>query len=155
MTAPTAWRWAGLEQFFLTQIKTVGRLSFIGGAADDLLYVSTSGFAGARLGGGNDDVFVASPRGLTGTPAIRAGAGRDRLQFLPYGTRSPVPRAELDLGSGSLRYDDRKGRRTSLLVPGFESADVHAHLVRVLGSSHDDMVVAWACDVRARRSSRG
>ena len=58
----TAWRWAGLEQFFLTQIKTVGQVSFIGGPADDLLYLSTSGFVGARLGGGNDDVFVASPR---------------------------------------------------------------------------------------------
>ena len=75
----TAWRWDGLEQFFLTQIKTVGRLSFVGGPADDLLYVSTSAFAGARLGGGNDDVFVASPRRLTGSPAIRAGSGSDHL----------------------------------------------------------------------------
>ena len=47
----TAWRWEGLEQFFMTQIKAVGRLSFVGGPADDLLYVSTSAFAGARLGG--------------------------------------------------------------------------------------------------------
>ena len=40
---------------------------FVGGPANhSCLYVSTSAFAGARLGGGNDDVFVASPRSLTG-----------------------------------------------------------------------------------------
>ena len=144
----TAWRWAGVERFFFAQTKTVGRISFIGGPGDELLYVATSAFAGARLGGGNDDVLLASPRRLPGTPAIRAGAGRDRLQVLPYGTQPPVPHAELDLGSGSLRYVDRKGRRTSVLVTGFEGADAHAHSVRITGSTGDDVLTAWACDVQ-------
>jgi hypothetical protein len=143
----TAWRWLSVEQFFFGQIKTVRRISFIGGPAEELLYVSTSAFADARLGAGNDDVFIASPRRLSGTPPVNAGAGRDRLQFVPYGTRSPVPRTELDLESGSLRYLDRKGRRTSLLVKGIEGADIHAHSVRITGSSRDDALVAWACDV--------
>jgi hypothetical protein len=143
----TAWRWTGVEQFFFNQIKLVGRITFIGGPADDLLYVSTSAFAGARLGGGNDDVYLGSPRRLTGTPAIGAGLGRDHLQFLPSGTQPPDPRAELDLAAGSLSYVDRKGRRTSLLVTGFEGADLHARSVRMAGSAGDDTLTAWSCNV--------
>ena len=143
----TAWRWAGVEQFFFNQIKTVGRITFIGGPADELLYVATSAFASARLGGGNDDIYLGSPRRLTGTPVIRAGAGRDHLHFLPFGTQPPVPRAELDLAAGSLSYVDRKGRRTSLLVTGFEGADLHASSVRMAGSAGHDTLTAWSCNV--------
>ena len=142
----TTWRWAHVEQFFFGQTKAVGRISFVGGPEEELLYVTTSAFAGARLGAGNDDVYVGSPR-LAGRPAVRAGAGRDHLFLLPYGTQAPVHRAELDLGSGPLRYVDRKGRRTSLLVTGFEGADVHGRSVRIIGSRRDDTLVAWSCDV--------
>lgn len=146
-----AWRWAGVERFVFGQLHTVGRISFIGGPVDELLYASTAAFAGARLGGGNDMAFVASPR-LRGSPALRAGAGRDGLSLLPYGTDQPVDRAALDLAARSLTYVDR-GRRTTLTVTGFETADLHARSVRMAGTAARDSMTGWACD--AELSGRG
>jgi hypothetical protein len=142
-----AWRFAGIERFQLGQIEPVGRIAFVGGPGDELLIAGTSAFAGASLGGGNDTLYLGSPR-LRGGRAVRAGAGRDRLWLMPPGPGSVVDRAELDLGVGSLSYVDQQGRRSSLIVNGFESADLHARSVRATGSPHSDVMTAGACEVR-------
>lgn len=142
----SAWRFGGIERFQLGQIRAVGRISFIGGPDDDLLIATTASFTGARLGGGQDTLYLGSPRLRRLTP-LDGGAGRDRLLLMPHGIERPVPHAELDLGRGSLSYVDRSGRRSDLTVRGFESVDVHAGSARLTGSAGPDTLTAWSCDV--------
>ncbi len=96
-----AWHWDGLERFFLGYTNRA-RLRFLGGPADELLYVSAPGLVGARLAGGNDQVIVTAHSFTFGRPAVRAGAGRDQLVLQPFRTLQTVPRAVLDLAKKSL-----------------------------------------------------
>ena len=40
----TTWRWAHIQQIFFGQTKAVGRISFVGGPEEELLYVTTSAY---------------------------------------------------------------------------------------------------------------
>jgi Ca2+-binding RTX toxin-like protein len=64
------------------------------------------------------------------------------------GSRGPVASAEIDLESRTMLYG-RTGRRTSLVVAGFETADLHARSVRMAGSAGQDTLTASTCDVDA------
>jgi hypothetical protein len=149
----TAWRWSSLEAFTFQQDVPAGRIHFRGGPDDDTVTVATPSFRGARLGGGDDLVYLA-PLAFGEAPGLRAGHGRDRMLIRPknelVGGRPSVTARWLtiDLAAGTMAFVDTKARASSMPVKELEDLDVQARSATLSGNDSANRLAVYSCDVR-------
>lgn len=109
-----AWSWGDMETFDLTGSGGATLVDFVGGFADETLWLDTGVLRKARMGMGADRLEL----GVLGTghaaPDVRGGPGRDTLFVF---TR--WPRLELNLAQDRVAIP---ARDVVVDIPGFEDA---------------------------------